>query len=67
MLNVILREVVLLIENFCSQVGIAPVLLTRRLSYSQMFSIMFKSGDLGGKSMTFTLFAFIYSVAVLAR
>ena len=30
-------------------VGIAPVLLTRQFSTSQMFSIMFKSGDLGGK------------------
>ena len=32
-----------------------------------MFSIMFKSGDLGGKSTTFTLFAFRYAVVALAR
>ena len=29
-------------------VGIAPVRLTRRFSSSQMFSIIFKSGDSGG-------------------
>ena len=70
-LNVILREVVPLVENFGSQliqlVGIAPGLLTLRFSSSQMFSIMFKSGDLGGKLKTFTLFAFRYAVVALAR
>ena len=52
-------------------VGIAPVFLTRRFSSSQMFSIMYKSGDFfffgggggggGGKSTTFSLFAFRYA------
>ena len=41
------------------------------LSSSQMFSIMFKSGDLrgggGGGSTTFTLFAFRYAVVPHAR
>ena len=45
--------------RWSSVVGIAPVLLTRRFSLSQMFSNMFKSGDLDGKSTTFTLFAFM--------
>ena len=36
-------------------VGKAPVLLTLRFSSPKMFSIMFKSGDLGGKPTTFTL------------
>ena len=48
-------------------VGIAPILLTRRFISFQMFSIMFKSGDFGGKSTTFTLFAFRYAVVALAR
>ena len=45
--------------RWSSVVGIAPVLLTRRFSLPQMFSNMFKSGDLDGKSTTFTLFAFM--------
>ena len=51
-------------------VGIAPVPLTWRFSSSQMFSIIFKSGDFGqggGMSTTFILFAFRYVVVVLAR
>ena len=48
-------------------VGIAPVLLTRWFSSSQMFSIMFKSGDFGGKSTTFSFFAFGYVMVALAR
>ena len=51
-------------------VGIDPVLLTRQLSSSQMFSIMFKSGDWGGgggESTTFSLFAFRYVVVALVR
>ena len=36
-------------EIFCSQYGRnSPVRLTRRFSTSQMFSIIFKSGDFGG-------------------
>ena len=50
-----------------SVVGIAPVLLTRRFSSSQMFSIMFKSCDLGEKTTTFSVFAFRYVVLALAR
>ena len=48
-----MREVVPLVEKFAlsrlSVVGIAPVFLTQRFSSSQMFSIMFKSGDLVGR------------------
>ena len=59
-------------EGVCSTrreclLGISPVLLTRRSSSSQMFSIMFKSGDLDGKSTAFTLFAFRYAEVALAR
>ena len=48
-------------------IGIAHVLLTQQFSPPLIFSIMFKSGDSGGKSTTFTLFAFRYAVVALAQ
>ena len=53
--------------SWFSVAGIAPVLLTQRFSSSQMLSIVFKSGDFGGKSKKFSLFAFRYVVVALAR
>ena len=44
-----------------------PVLLTRQFGSSQMFPFIFKSSDFGGKSTTFSLFAFRYVVVALAR
>ena len=58
------REYLLSVD---SVVRIAPVLPTRRFSSSQMFSIMFESGDLRGQSTTFMLLAFRYAVVTLAR